>query len=275
MEYLVNARPSSHEFVIRFSSSDWSIMRRTDLEALSGSFRLDYLGYLRPSGAQGRDGQLVISAEFKASKRAIEAEILVTGFVEEPEHESPFQHHLLPLLNFTIPLVPRRPDVDRFSAIASNLQSLAEEAAEVLDRLDFPLYELALQSKKAGGLKEIRLKLADSSSEQKGPKDNDIRRIRQDRKFEIARAHVKAHLANRELPLEGEEIRVGRQTTFTTNEVKFANLYTLARAIGVKEIAPRILGDEVDEFEFQKQVDPKTEFTVLVARLRRAKVIPE
>ena len=275
MEYLVYARPSSLEFVLRFTSSERSVMRRPDLEALSESFRLDYLGYLGPGSLQGGDGQFVISAEFKAKKRAIEAEILVTGFVKEPDHESVFQHHLLPLLNFTIPLVPRRPDGERFWEIANNLQGLAEEAAKILERLEPSLYELALQSKKAGGLKEIRLKLGDSSAEQKGPKEIDIRRIRQDRKFEIARAHMQAHLASRELPMDGEEIRVGKQISFSTNELKFANLYTLARAFGVKEIAPRILGDQIDEFEFQKQVDPKSEFTVLVARLRRAGVIPE
>jgi hypothetical protein len=56
-------------------------------------------------------------------------------------------------------------------------------------------------------------------------------------------------------------------------------LYSLARALGVKEISPRIFSKErkilTEEIMFQAWVDPKIEFTVLVARLKRAGVIPE
>ncbi|CAB4544081.1 MAG: hypothetical protein F2536_02370 [Actinobacteria bacterium] len=250
-------------------------MSERRLETLAGQFRLDFLGYLGPDNPAVGRGQFVISAEFKASKKAIEAEILVTGFVRDPENQSEFQTYLLPLLSFELPVWPREGSSERFTDYASKLNESAFMAEKELEQLFRPLYELAMASQRAGGLRAVRIGTSELGNDRKGPRESDIRGLRQDRRFEIARAHLQAHQAVQEQLVAGTSLKVGRQASITIEELRFANLYSLARAIGVKEIAPRILSDDVREVGFQQKIDPTSEFTVLVARLKRAGVIPE
>jgi hypothetical protein len=83
----------------------------------------------------------------------------------------------------------------------------------------------------------------------------------------------------RELPLDGDLIQISGQARFNFAELRFANLYTLARALGVKEISPKIFSKDgetlTDEISLQMGPNPQNELTVLVARLKRAGVIPE
>jgi hypothetical protein len=245
------------------------------LQNLAGKLRLDFLDYLGPNDSPFGQGQFVISAEFKASKKAIEAEVLVTGFIRGPESQSPYQAYLLPLLSFQLPVVARLVTSERFSDYASGLSELALLAEQTLERLYGPIYELAQASQKAGGLRSVRIASSELSIDRTGAGDLDIRSMRQDRRFEIARAHVQAHLATQELPGNAEPIKVGKQSVISVEEFRFANLYSLARAIGVKEIAPRILSEQVEEAELQQKLESPSDFTVLVARLKRAGVIPE
>jgi len=250
-------------------------MSEPRLEALAGQFRLDFLGYLGPKNPAVDHRQFVISAEFKASKKAIEAEILVTGFVRDPENQSEFQTYLLPLLSFELPVWPRDGFSERFTDYASKLNESAFMAEKELEKLFSPLYELTLASQIAGGLRTVRIGTSELGNDRKVPRESDVRGLRQDRRFEIARAHFQAHQALQEQPVSGTLLKVGRQASVTIEELRFANLYSLARAIGVKEIAPRILSDDVREVGFQQKISPSSEFTVLVARLKRAGVIPK
>jgi hypothetical protein len=254
-------------------------MKIEQIQQISRGFRLDYLAELRSEDSSSEHGHYVMSAEFKATPRAITAEILVTGLVSEPSHESPLQHHLLPLVSLTIPLIPRTESTGRFSDLAESLADLEIRAIKELGRLQFPLAVLADTSRKAGGLKAVRINLGESAEDKKGPSQNDLRGLRQRRRFEIARAHAQAHFVLRELPKHEEQIQISGQARFTFAELRFANLYTLARALGVKEISPKIFSKEgetlTDEITLQMGPNPQNELTVLVARLKRAGVIPE
>jgi hypothetical protein len=254
-------------------------MSDNEIQKISIGFRLDYLTELRSEDSSYGHGHFVMSAEFRATKRAIMGEILVTGLVSEASHESPYQYQLLPLLSLNIPLVGRVNPSGKLSEIAESFSQLERKAIEQLEQLHPHLSELCLVSRRAGGLKSVRINVSDLDGESSDSNARDTREIRQHRKFEIARAHAQAHFALRKIPFEGEQIKIGKQAGFSFAELRFANLYTLARALGVKEISPRIFSKagepKTSEIDMRMGTNTQNELTVLVARLKRAGVIPE
>ena len=254
-------------------------MINEQIQQISNEFRLDYLAELRSGDSSSGHGHFVISAEFRATKRALIGEVLITGMVSEANHESPYQYHLLPLLHMQIPLVMRTEATGKFSEVAESFSQLETRAISELKKMGTHLAELALVSRKAGGLKSVRIASPESEADGRSPSERDVRGIRQLRRFETARAHAQSHFSIRETPVEGDQIQIGKQVRFSFAELRFANLYTLARALGVKEISPKIFSKDgvtqTEEVRLQMGSNPQNELTVLVARLKRAGVIPE
>lgn len=255
--------------------------------------QLDFIDYLLcPTNASQGDA-LVVSAEFKLVEHRLEAEVLVTGYVHDWEQEDPAQFYLAPLLAIQLPLAtinqPGIPVRER----AAYSEKLGIEA---LKEMFCELTQLARIALKAGGLRETTLVLKDAATEAVSTESFDVKDFRQNRKMGIALAHTEWHWKirqdNKLSHIEFGKYRIPRSLIY------FANLYSLARSIGVKEVRPRIENerfflDAMRDYRNQglsikprrktilinqqdgkpRQISEQNEFTVLVAKLKRAKLI--
>lgn len=99
----------------------------------------------------------------------------------------------------------------------------------------------------------------------------DFRERRQDFRFQLALAHYHS-LNSPEVASEGMARGLGPLEIF---ELEVANLYTLARALKVKEIIPRIIKAFTPEIQtyLNRQPTPR-ELTQLIAKLNRRNDIP-
>lgn len=269
-------------------------MSSTHFGVASQAARIDFIDQLLCDSSPGQSDNFVISAEFKFVVGRIEAEVLITGYVADPEHRNPGQHYLAPLVALQIPIeISHTPDRDDFPTAGLHAEQVA-----ILEirKLFCPLVELARNSQRAGGLSDAIINLKDSRPLLHQRDMIDTREFRQNLKMNLALAHTKLHWQAR--CDSGLEYFEAGKYRIPNSLVLFANLYSLARAIGVKEIRPRVQDSELykrvvrdyrndgvfsrprrnkamidQETGGVRQLSDRNEFTVIIAKLKRAKFI--
>jgi hypothetical protein len=199
----------------------------------SSTSRFDLVEYLAVSGNSGAFDTFVISAEFKDAKGVIDAELLITGYVSDPNSADQFPRHLVPLVTVQVPLgvSPRSNESNPGFGVYSE-----EFGVSRLRELYPALTEIARMAQKSAGLVEasLTIRIPDAASKIA----ENVRDIRQNRKARLAIEHLKLHWAKRP-EREMEYVQVGKYAA-PQSLVYFSQLYSLARGIGVKEVRPRI-----------------------------------
>lgn len=199
----------------------------------TGRSRFDFVDFLAVSDESLGGDTLVISAELKNVKGVIEAELLITGYVSDPSGEELLARYLVPLLTIQVPLG----NVSDGATPNYRSGAMVEEVAIRNLRKLFPaLIELARTAQKSSGLVDaaITLKMPEGT----GKKVKNVREVRQNRKLDLALAHLELHWSKRP-ESQMEYVDLGKYKA-PKSIVYFANLYSLARGMGVKEVRPRI-----------------------------------
>lgn len=195
--------------------------------------RFDFVEYLVDADSSAPGDTLVISAEFKNAKGVIEAELVITGYVSGPNDEVFFAKHLVPLVTVQMPLG----SVPTSGVSQSRTGFETEEIATQRLRGLFPaLTAISRVAQTSSGLVDAAISL--KIPEELGQRANNIREIRQNRKMDLALEHLRLHWVKRtESGLA--YVQTGKYKV-AQSLVYFANLYSLARGMGVKEVRPRI-----------------------------------
>jgi len=240
-------------------------------EGVMGKFGQDFL----LDSFVSNQGRVSISLFFRETKYGMEAEFLATGFADAPRvvtsHD--FHGYLLPLAHGLL-------------GAGSWWDRKADQRGAFVESVVGSVIEMASISKTRGGLRSVDLVgpnleeiytftkdlLGKSDLEERKKLGRELREERQNYRFQLALSHY-----HQLIP--GEGMQAGSATPlheiWEDKDRSIAQLYTLARALGVKEIIPRIQRVLFPgAFGDNGEAPSAKEISVSIAKLKRNFVIP-